>query len=138
MDLPKFRKERDSMGVVDVRSDALWGASTQRSLIFFAISTERMPRELIAALARVKRVCARVNADLEVLSPTVAAAIAQAANEVLEGKHWEAFPLSIWQTGSGTQTNMNMNEVLANRASEILGGPTGPRACSAWFIQMTT
>ncbi|BDT72220.1 fumarate hydratase class II [Comamonadaceae bacterium OS-4] len=125
MDLPIFRKERDSMGIVDVPAGALWGATTQRSLTFFAISTERMPRELLAALAHIKKVCAQVNCELGLLNPAMAAAIAQAADEVLAGAHWEDFPLSIWQTGSGTQTNMNMNEVLANRASEILGEPRG-------------
>jgi fumarate hydratase class II len=124
-DMSSFRTERDSMGDVQVRSDALWGAVTQRSLTFFAISTERMPRELISALARIKRVCAQVNCELGLLSPALTAAIAQAADEVAGGKHWDAFPLSIWQTGSGTQTNMNMNEVLANRASEMLGGGMG-------------
>lgn len=113
------------MGVVDVPSGALWGATTQRSLTFFAISTEHMPRELLVALAHIKKVCAQVNRELGLLNPAMAAAIAQAAEEVLAGAHWEDFPLSIWQTGSGTQTNMNMNEVLANRASEILGGSRG-------------
>ena len=122
---PATRMERDSMGGIAVPADALWGAQTQRSLEHFAISTERMPEALLMALARIKRVAARVNADLGLLDAPLAAAIAQAADEVLAGAHPEAFPLSVWQTGSGTQTNMNMNEVLANRASELLGGDRG-------------
>jgi fumarate hydratase, class II len=119
------RIEKDSMGEVVVPAAALWGAQTQRSLEHFNISTERMPQPLLMALARVKRACAQVNAELGLLDATTAAAIAQAAGEVLAGEHPDAFPLSVWQTGSGTQTNMNMNEVLANRASELLGGPRG-------------
>jgi fumarate hydratase class II len=119
------RIEHDSMGDISVSSDALWGAQTQRSLQHFAISTERMPQALLYALASTKRAAAHVNGELGLLNATVANAIVQAADEVLAGDHAEAFPLSIWQTGSGTQTNMNMNEVLANRASEILGGQRG-------------
>ena len=119
------RMERDSMGEIAVPVDALWGAQTQRSLEHFAISTERIPDALLMALARIKRVAARVNADLGLLDPPLAEAIAQAADEVLAGAHPTAFPLSVWQTGSGTQTNMNLNEVLANRASELLGGGRG-------------
>ena len=122
---PATRMESDSMGEIAVPADALWGAQTQRSLEHFAISTERMPDALLMALARIKRVAARVNADLGVLDPPLAEAIAQAADEVLAGAHPTAFPLSVWQTGSGTQTNMNLNEVLANRASELLGGGRG-------------
>ncbi|MDO8458896.1 MAG: class II fumarate hydratase [Burkholderiaceae bacterium] len=121
-----MRQEHDSMGDIAVEDAALWGAQTQRSLLHFAISTERMPAELLMALARTKRAAAMVNAELGLLETPVALAIAQAADDVLTGQHPEAFPLSVWQTGSGTQTNMNMNEVLANRASEILGGPRGP------------
>jgi len=113
------------MGDIAVDDGALWGAQTQRSLLHFAISTERMPAELLMALARTKRAAAMVNAELGLLETPVALAIAQAADDVLTGQHADAFPLSVWQTGSGTQTNMNMNEVLANRASEILGGPRG-------------
>jgi fumarate hydratase class II len=119
------RIEKDSMGEVAVPAAALWGAQTQRSLEHFHISTERMPQPLLMALARVKRACAQVNAELGLLDATTAAAIGQAAGEVLAGEHPDAFPLSVWQTGSGTQTNMNMNEVLANRASEVLGGSRG-------------
>ena len=119
------RIERDSFGPIDVPADQLWGAQTQRSLEHFAISTERMPPELIAALASVKRAAARVNLDLGLLDALKAAAITQAADEVQAGVHRAEFPLAIWQTGSGTQTNMNMNEVLANRGSELMGGTRG-------------
>ncbi|MBS0357085.1 MAG: class II fumarate hydratase [Proteobacteria bacterium] len=119
------RSERDAFGPIDVPASALWGAQTQRSLHHFAISIERMPAALIAALAEVKRACAVVNGELGVLATDKAAAIVAAADEVLVGDHPDAFPLSVWQTGSGTQTNMNMNEVLANRASELLGGERG-------------
>ena len=119
------RQERDTFGTIDVPADRLWGAQTQRSLHHFHISTERMPVELIMALALVKRACAVVNRDLQLLSADKANAIIAAADEVLAGVHAAEFPLSIWQTGSGTQTNMNMNEMLANRASELLGGVRG-------------
>ncbi|MGI4848260.1 MAG: class II fumarate hydratase, partial [Janthinobacterium lividum] len=119
------RTEKDSFGPIEVPSERLWGAQTQRSLEHFKISTERMPRELVTALAEVKRACAIVNRDLGRLPAERAAAIVKAAEEVIAGSHDGEFPLSIWQTGSGTQTNMNMNEVLANRASELLGGARG-------------
>lgn len=109
------RIERDSFGPIDVPADRLWGAQTQRSLEHFHISTEKMPPELIAALATVKRAAAHVNLDLGLLDGKKAVAITQAADEVLAGKHDAEFPLAVWQTGSGTQSNMNMNEVLANR-----------------------
>ncbi|MEQ6289643.1 class II fumarate hydratase [Vogesella sp. GCM10023246] len=122
---PRYRQERDSFGDIAVPATALWGAQTQRSLQHFAISSERMPPELILALARIKRSAAVVNARLELLDEALASAIVQAAEQVLAGQHADAFPLSVWQTGSGTQTNMNMNEVLANLASELLGGQRG-------------
>ena len=122
-----FRTERDTFGEIQVPAERLWGAQTQRSLENFRISTERMPLELIRALALVKRCCAAVNRDLGVLSAAKADAICAAADEVCSGQHDGEFPLLVWQTGSGTQTNMNMNEVLANRASEILGGERGER-----------
>ena len=121
----KMRIEKDSFGDIDVPAAHFWGAQTQRSLQFFAISNERMPEELIMALAEVKRACAIVNRDLGRLAPDKAAGIVQAADEVLAGHLPREFPLSVWQTGSGTQTNMNMNEVLANRGSELLGGVRG-------------
>jgi fumarate hydratase class II len=121
----KTRTEKDSFGDIEVPADRFWGAQTQRSLQFFAISTERMPEALIMALAEVKRACAIVNRDLDRLAPDKTAGIVQAADEILAGHLRHEFPLSVWQTGSGTQTNMNMNEVLANRGSELLGGTRG-------------
>lgn len=119
------RSEKDSMGAIDVPANKLWGAQTQRSLEHFRISTEKMPVSLIHALALTKRAAAQVNQDLGLLAADKATAIISAADEVLAGLHPDEFPLAIWQTGSGTQSNMNMNEVLANRASELLGGVRG-------------
>ncbi len=119
------RSERDSFGPIDVPAARLWGAQTQRSLHFFAISAEKFPTQFIQALALVKRAAATVNRDLGLLQNAKAEAIISAADEVIAGKHANEFPLSVWQTGSGTQTNMNMNEVLANRASELIGGARG-------------
>ncbi len=119
------RQERDSFGPIEVPAKRLWGAQTQRSLEHFHISVERMPEEIVLALAEVKRACAVVNRDLGLLPDNKAQAIAQAADEILAGQHAQEFPLSAWQTGSGTQSNMNLNEVLANRASELLGGYRG-------------
>ena len=119
------RTERDTFGPIEVPDEHLWGAQTQRSLQFFRISTEKMPAALIRALLIVKRASAQVNVELGVLPAKTADAIVAAADEVLAGRHGGEFPLAIWQTGSGTQTNMNVNEVLANRASEILGGARG-------------
>ncbi|MEK7345639.1 MAG: class II fumarate hydratase [Pseudomonadota bacterium] len=119
------RQEFDALGSVQVDAQCLWGAQTQRALAHFHISTERMPPPLIHALASVKRACAKVNGDLGLLPAPMVHAIVVASEEVMAGQHEDAFPLSVWQTGSGTQTNMNMNEVLANRASELLGGPRG-------------
>jgi fumarate hydratase class II len=119
------RTESDSMGPIEVSADRLWGAQTQRSLAHFDISGEHLPIELIRALAQVKRACAVVNLSLAGLAGEKTQAIVAAADEVIAGR-WDAeFPLVVWQTGSGTQTNMNMNEVLANRASELLGGVRG-------------
>ena len=123
----KTRVEKDTFGPVDVPADRLWGAQTQRSLQLFEISGERMPRGLGRALALVKKAAALVNMDLKVLDERKGRAIVAAADEVLAGRHDDEFPLVVWQTGSGTQTNMNMNEVLANRASEILGGERGEK-----------
>ncbi|TWO63996.1 class II fumarate hydratase [Caenimonas sedimenti] len=119
------RIEHDTFGPIEVPADRLWGAQTQRSLRNFAISGERQPAELIRALVQVKRASAVVNHLLGLLEQQKAAAIVAAADEVLAGRHAEEFPLVVWQTGSGTQTNMNVNEVLANRASELLGGTRG-------------
>ena len=120
-----YRTERDTFGPIDVPARRLWGAQTQRSLQHFAISGERMAPELIRALAQVKRASAYVNHSLGLLDATRTTAIVAACDEVMAGAHEEEFPLVVWQTGSGTQTNMNMNEVLANRASELLGGQRG-------------
>jgi fumarate hydratase, class II len=125
MTTPSTRTERDTFGPIEVPADRLWGAQTQRSLTNFRISGERMPKALLQALATVKKAAALVNLDLKALDEKKGRAIVAASDEVLGGKHDGEFPLVIWQTGSGTQTNMNMNEVLANRASEILGGERG-------------
>ncbi|XUW87624.1 class II fumarate hydratase [Burkholderia sp. M6-3] len=119
------RMERDTFGEIAVPNAHLWGAQTQRSLQNFRISTEKQSPELITALAVIKRAAAEVNLGLGVLDETKAHAIMQAADEIIAGKHPEEFPLAVWQTGSGTQTNMNLNEVIANRASELLGGERG-------------
>ncbi|RFC38197.1 MAG: fumarase, class II [Candidatus Nitrotoga sp. CP45] len=123
--MTQTRIEHDTFGPIEVAADRLWGAQTQRSLEHFHISSERMPKELILALAMVKRACALANRDLNLLSAAKADAIVRVADEILAGQHTQEFPLSVWQTGSGTQTNMNLNEVLANRASEMLGGKWG-------------
>ena len=120
-----MRIEKDTFGPIEVPAGRLWGAQTQRSLQNFDISGERQPKELIRALVQVKRSSAVVNHLLGLLSQEKASAIVAAADEVLAGKHDGEFPLVVWQTGSGTQTNMNVNEVLANRASELLGGKRG-------------
>jgi fumarate hydratase class II len=119
------RIEKDTFGPIEVPAERLWGAQTQRSLEHFRISGERMPPELVHALALVKRACAGVNEALGSLTAEKAQAISSAADEVIGGRWAGEFPLVVWQTGSGTQSNMNMNEVLANRASEILGGARG-------------
>jgi fumarate hydratase class II len=120
------RIETDSMGSIEVAADRLWGAQTQRSLENFKIGEDHMPVPLIHALAQVKRAAAQVNLELgKFKDPAVGRAIIAAADEVIAGQHDEQFPLVIWQTGSGTQTNMNLNEVIANRASEIMGGERG-------------
>jgi fumarate hydratase, class II len=122
-----MRTETDSMGAIDVPADRYYGAQTQRSLIHFDIGQDRMPRELIRAFGVLKKACALVNCDLGKLSQANADLIAQAADEVIEGALDEHFPLRIWQTGSGTQTNMNVNEVISNRAIEIAGGVMGSK-----------
>jgi fumarate hydratase class II len=119
------RTERDTLGPVEVPAERLWGAQTQRSLEHFRISGERMPRALLRALVLVKKAVALVHVELGVLDAAKGRAIVAAADEVLAGRWDDEFPLVVWQTGSGTQTNMNVNEVLANRASELLGGERG-------------
>ncbi|MGX5652124.1 class II fumarate hydratase [Hydrogenophaga borbori] len=123
---PSPRTEHDAWGEIQIPADAPWGAQTQRAIGHFAISTEKMPPELLHALALIKRCAARVNATLGTLERPVADAIAQAAAEVVDGRWPDAFPLSLWQSGSGTQSNMNMNEVIAHRASALLGRPVHP------------
>jgi len=121
------RTEKDSFGPVEVPAERLWGAQTERSRRFFRISGERMPLPVIYSLALVKKAAALVNSELGLLDEKKAQAIARAADEVLAAQHDEEFPLVVWQTGSGTQSNMNVNEVLANRASELLGGERGQK-----------
>jgi len=121
------RIEQDSFGTVEVPQARLWGAQTERSRRLFRISVERMPLAVIYSLTLVKKAAAAVNAELRLLDRKKAEAIRAAADEVLAGKHDEEFPLVVWQTGSGTQSNMNVNEVLANRASELLGGERGQK-----------
>lgn len=123
----KVRIESDTMGQIEVPSEMYYGAQTARSLIHFAIGIERMPRELIRALGILKKAAALVNHDVGILAAEKTQLIAQAADEVIAGTLDEHFPLSIWQTGSGTQTNMNTNEVISNRAIEIAGGERGSK-----------
>src|SRR5207253_8478372 len=121
------RTEKDSFGPIEVPADHLWGAQTERSRRFFRISSERMPLPVVYALAAVKKAAAATNQALGLLDAKKADAIERAADEVLAGKHDAEFPLRVWQTGSGTQSNMNVNEVLANRASELAGGERGQK-----------
>src|SRR3984957_12829790 len=121
----RTRIESDSMGQIEVPAHVYWGAQTQRSLMHFNIGRDLMPPELIRAFGVLKKACALVNQDLGKLPADKAKLIVQAADEVTAGKLDSQFPLRIWQTGSGTQTNMNVNEVIANRAIELAGGPKG-------------
>lgn len=121
------RIEKDTFGEIAVPAAHLWGAQTQRSLEHFKIAGDKQPVEIIRALAQIKRAAARVNEQLGLLDARKAKAIVEAADEVIAGKHMDEFPLVVWQTGSGTQTNMNANEVIANRASELLGGERGEK-----------
>lgn len=122
------RTETDTMGPVEVPADKYWGAQAQRSLGNFKIGWEKQPEPVVRALGIVKRAAAETNMALGKLDPQLGAAIIQAANEVIEGKLGDHFPLVVWQTGSGTQSNMNANEVIANRAIEILGGEIGSKS----------
>src|SRR5437762_5615612 len=121
------RIETDSMGEIEVAADKYWGAQTQRSLLHFNIGYDVMPREMIRALGILKKACALVNNDLGKLPSDKLKFVVQACDEVIEGKVDEHFPLRVWQTGSGTQTNMNANEVISNRAIEIAGGVMGSK-----------
>ncbi|MGL4315586.1 MAG: class II fumarate hydratase [Pseudomonas sp.] len=122
------RTETDSLGAIAVADDAYWGAQTQRSLINFAIGEQRMPMAVLHALALIKKAAARVNDRIGDLPPEIARLIEQAADEVLAGQHDEQFPLVVWQTGSGTQSNMNVNEVIAGRANELAGQGRGGKS----------
>ncbi|MCX8065743.1 MAG: class II fumarate hydratase [Candidatus Hydrogenedentes bacterium] len=119
----EFRIERDALGEVKVPQDAYYGSQTARSLQFFAIGWEKMPKEIIDSLAIIKKTCAQANYELGEIQKEYFEVISKVADEILEGKLDKHFPLSVWQTGSGTQTNMNVNEVIATRANEILGFP---------------
>jgi len=121
------RIETDSMGPVEVPADRYWGAQTQRSLRYFHIGRDRMPDEVIHAFGVLKLAAARANLELGKLPREVAEPVMQACQEVADGKLAAHFPLHVWQTGSGTQTNMNVNEVVANRAIELLGGQMGSK-----------
>src|ERR1700758_3021167 len=123
----RTRIESDSMGKIEVPANVYWGAQTQRSLLHFNIGRETMPPEMIRAFGVLKKACALVNQDLGKLPSDIAKLIVQAADEVISGKLNDQFPLRIWQTGSGTQTNMNVNEVISNRAIEISGGQMGSK-----------
>jgi len=125
---PRVRTETDSFGSVSVAADRYWGAQTQRSLELFRIGEERMPVPLVRALAVQKKAAAMANMALGILDTRLGDAIVRAADEVIDGRLSDHFPLHVWQTGSGTQTNMNMNEVLANRANQLLGSPLGSRS----------
>ncbi len=122
-----FRVEKDSMGEIKVQSDKIWGAQTQRSIENFKIGGDRFPREMIRALGTLKKCAAKVNRDLGLLPEDKTKYIMQAADEVIQGKLDDFFPLVVWQTGSGTQTNMNTNEVIANRAIQLKGGKLGEK-----------
>src|SRR6201981_2398376 len=123
----RTRTESDSMGKIEVPANVYWGAQTQRSLLHFNIGRDTMPLELIRAFGILKKACALVNKNLGKLPADKAKLIAQAADEVIAGKLNDQFPLRIWQTGSGTQTNMNVNAVISNRAIEIAGGQLGSK-----------
>jgi len=121
------RTERDSMGEMQVPAQAYYGASTQRAALNFPISDLRIPRRMIRALGLIKWAAAKTNAELGLIDAKLAEAIAEAADEVAEGKHDDQFVVDVFQTGSGTSSNMNANEVIANRAAELLGGERGRR-----------
>ena len=123
----KLRKEFDSIGSVNVPNDKLWGASTQRSNKFFNIGKILVNTSIIKSIAIIKKAAAKVHVKERQISPNLSKAIIKASEEVISGKLHEHFPLKVWQTGSGTQTNMNVNEVIANRAIEILGGKKGTK-----------
>src|SRR5512132_417037 len=124
----RTRRETDSLGEVEVPADRYWGAQTQRSLHHFSLGDDRMPKAVIRGMAILKKAAALTNQDLGKLPAEEAKLIVQAADEIIEGNHDDEFPLYVWQTGSGTQTNMNVNEVISNRAIELAGGERGSKA----------
>src|SRR5580698_2343719 len=121
------RIETDTMGSIEVPSHHYYGAQTARSLVYFDIGSDRLPRSMIRAYGILKKACAQVNEELGILPPKIAKLIVTASDEVTKGKWDDQFPLRIWQTGSGTQSNMNVNEVISNRAIEISGGKLGSK-----------
>src|SRR5579864_163935 len=123
----EMRKESDAMGEILVPADKLWGAQTQRSIEHFSIGKDLMPREMIGAYAVLKKACANVNRASGRLAADVHKLIVQACDEILAGQHRDMFPLHVWMTGSGTQFNMNVNEVMSNRASQLAGTPLGSK-----------
>src|SRR5580700_4138178 len=123
--MAEFRKEHDSLGVVEVAADRLWGAQTQRSLEHFSIGKDLIPREMITGYAILKKAAATANYTSGRLDDTRYKLIVQTCDEILAGKHHDMFPLHVWMTGSGTQFNMNVNEVISNRCSQIAGTPLG-------------
>src|SRR5271163_2650644 len=125
--MTEIRKETDSLGEVDVPADKLWGAQTQRSLEHFSIGKDLIPREMIAAYAILKKAAAQANKAGGRLAEAPQKLIAQVCDEILAGRHQDMFPLHVWMTGSGTQFNMNVNEVVANRACQIAGAPLGAK-----------
>jgi fumarase (EC 4.2.1.2) len=133
----EYRIEKDTMGEVKVPADKYWGAQTQRSLMYFNISNDIMPIEVIRALALIKKAAAIVNNELGKLDDYRKDLIVKVADEILEGKLDEHFPLKVWQTGSGTQSNMNVNEVIANRAAELAGKPLVPKTQYIQTIMLT-
>src|ERR1700733_8194293 len=122
-----FRKEADSLGEVEVPADKLWGAQTQRSLEHFSIGKDLIPREMIGAYAILKKAAANANHAGKRLSDDAHSLIVRVADEILDGKHQDMFPLHVWMTGSGTQFNMNVNEVISNRSSQLAGAPLGSK-----------
>lgn len=125
--MAEMRIETDSLGEIEVPADRLWGAQTQRSLTYFSIGRELMPREMIGAFALLKKACANVNGAGGRLAPQARDLIVRACDEILAGRHDDMFPLHVWMTGSGTQFNMNVNEVIANRCSQMAGEPLGSK-----------
>ena len=129
--MTQTRTETDSFGPLEVPADKYWGAQTQRSIINFPIGWEKQPVAIIRALGVIKKACALVNVDQGDMDGDLGAVIAVAAGEVIDGKFDDNFPLVVWQTGSGTQSNMNANEVISNRAIEMLGGGDGQQKAGA-------